>query len=168
MTKDKPQQSENFVLERPLTLERKKRRRAVRLEIEAPLTFAPINLDRPLSDLDENQVTGTILNISEGGLLLAGENSAIEGQYISMTFELRDYEMLTGIVGKVKRVDEDGEGGYLMGIEFCQERELIDVFGEANVGTHLNSFDERVKRVLLRHIFNQKVEQRMREQDMAE
>ena len=82
-----------------------------------------------------------------------------------MSFELKGCEMVSGIVGKVKRVDDDGEGGYLMGIEFCREEELIDVFGRDNIGTYVSSFDERIKRTLLKYIFTRKVNDKLGKKD---
>ena len=159
--KSDPQADSGFEIKRALPLHRGKKRQYIRLEVEAPITFAYIDLDRPLEDLETNQIEGSILNISGGGVLVESPQGVAEGKYIAMSFELRDYELLTGVVGKVKRLDEDGEDGALMGVEFCQERELINVFGEANVGARLASFDERVKRTILKYIFDRKVAQRL-------
>ena len=45
---------------------------------------------------------------------------------------------------------------------------LIETFGSDNVGTFISSFDEKVKRSLLKHIFARKVEKRFAEQDDEE
>lgn len=161
MTETPQNDVDSFVVRSPLKLYKSKRRRYVRLEISAPITFAPINLDRPLSEVDVSQNNGTILNISGGGVLLICDRQVTEGDYIAMSFELKGCEMLSGIVGKVKRVDDDGDGGYLMGVEFCPETELLEVFGHDNLGTFVSSFDERVKRTLLKYIFTRKVNQRL-------
>ncbi|MFH2054760.1 MAG: PilZ domain-containing protein, partial [bacterium] len=150
-----------FEIKRPVQLHRGKKRQYVRLEIEAPITFARIDLDRPLEDLETHQIEGSILNISGGGVLIDSHEPVAEGEYLAMSFELRDYEMVSGVVGRVQRLDDDGEEGCLMGIEFCEERELISVFGEANVGARLASFDERVKRTILKYIFDRKVAERL-------
>lgn len=160
-TKNNTDIEPGFEIKRPVQLHRGKKRQYIRLEIEAPITFARIDLDRPIEDLETHQIEGTILNISGGGVLIDSPQAVDEGQFIAMSFELRDYELVSGVVGKVKRVDEDGEEGCLMGIEFCDERELISVFGEANVGSRLASFDERVKRTILKFIFDRKVSERL-------
>lgn len=160
-TKTNPHDDIGFELKRPVQLHRGKKRQYVRLEVEAPITFARIDLDRPLEDLETRQIEGTILNISGGGVLIDSNQGVAEGEYIAMSFELREYEMLSGVVGRVQRLDEDGEDGCLLGVEFCGERELINVFGEANVGARLASFDERVKRTILKFIFDRKVAERL-------
>ncbi len=156
---------EGFIIKQPLRLYREKRRRYVRLEIAAPITFSAIELDRPLEDAHDNQLTGTILNISGGGVLFTSSSGLAEGQYLTMTLELTGCDLLTGVAGKVKRIDEDGEGGYLVGVEFCAESELNEVFGSTNIGSVISSFDSRVRRFLLRYIFARKVSERIQRQD---
>jgi c-di-GMP-binding flagellar brake protein YcgR len=158
MTENLTNDSDSFVVRQPLKLYKSKRRRYVRVEISAPVSYIGIDLDRPLTELQEQQAAGTILNISGGGVLIAGEQQVAEDDYVSLTFELRECGLLNGIVGKVKRIDEDGEGGYLMGVEFCSEDKLAEVFGSDAIGTHVSSFDEKVKRTLLRYIFEKKVD----------
>jgi c-di-GMP-binding flagellar brake protein YcgR len=154
---------ESFVLKQPLQLYKTRRRRYVRLEIAAPIVFSTINVDRPLDHDHLDQQDGTLLNISGGGALLACSKQLAENSYISMNLELSGLEMLTGVVGKVKRVDDDSEGEYLVGVEFCSEKELTSVFGEANIGSVISSFDNRVKRYLLRYVFANKVSRRLRD-----
>jgi c-di-GMP-binding flagellar brake protein YcgR len=156
---------EGFVIKQPLRLYREKRRRYVRLEISAPITFSGIDLDRPLEHTHVNQQNGTILNISGGGVLIACQTDLAEGGYITMNLELTGCDLLTGVAGKVKRVDEDGEGGYLIGVEFCSEPELNGVFGSANIGSVISSFDNRIRRFLLRYIFARKVSERINKKD---
>ncbi|MCK4856979.1 MAG: PilZ domain-containing protein [candidate division Zixibacteria bacterium] len=162
MTRTKSEdQVDGFIVKQPLKLYKSKKRRYVRLEISAPVTLAPIDMDRPLEHLSGNEQTGTILNLSGGGVLLSCDQQVPENSYVVMSFELKDCELLTGIVGKVKRVDDDGEEGCLMGVEFCSESELNEVFGAANLGGLISSFDERIKRTLLKYIFTKKVQQRI-------
>lgn len=151
----------NFVIKQPLRLYREKKRRYVRLEIAAPITFSPIQLDRPLADAAASQQTGTILNISGGGVLFISDSALAEDTYITMSLELTGCDLLTGIVGKVKRVEEDGEGCYLVGVEFCSDQEIDNVFGQANIGSVIGSFDNKVRRFLLRYIFTQMVNKRL-------
>ncbi len=156
---------DHLVIKQPLQLYREKKRRYVRLEIAAPMIYSVIDLDRPLSDAHANQLNGTMLNISGGGVLMVTEQQLHEGDYLTISLELAGSDLLTGVAGKVKRVDEDGEGGYLVGIEFCTENELSEVFGQANIGSVISSFDDRVKRFLLRYIFARKVQDRLNESD---
>jgi c-di-GMP-binding flagellar brake protein YcgR len=153
--------SEGFVIKQALQLYKARRRRYVRLEIAAPVIFTPIDIDRPLDHDHLKQITGTILNISGGGALLACSKQLSENSFLSMNLELTGLEMLTGVAGKVKRVDGDGDGEYLVGVEFCTEKELTAVFGEANIGSVISSFDNRVKRYLLRYVFANKVSERL-------
>jgi len=156
---------EGFIIKQPLRLYREKKRRYVRLEIAAPITYSVIELDRPLNDAHLSQHDGMILNISGGGVLFTGKTALVEGQFLTMNLELTGCDLLTGVAGKVKRIDEDGEGGYLVGVEFCSEPELTEVFGSANIGSVISSFDSRVRRFLLRYIFARKVSERLQKQD---
>ncbi len=165
MNKTSENSAEGFVVRQPLKLYKSKRRRYVRLEISEPIGFARIDMDRPLSEVDVNKHTGTILNISGGGVLVICEQHLPEEDYVAMSFELKGCEMISGIVGKVKRVDDDGEGGYLIGIEFCSEENLMEVFGRDNIGTYVSSFDERIKRTLLKYIFTRKVNEKLGKKD---
>jgi hypothetical protein len=163
MTKNKQADSsrEGFVIKQPLQLYRARRRRYVRLEIAAPVVYLPLDIDRPLDRDYLKQQTGTLLNISGGGALLACPQRLNENSFVSMDLELTGLEMLTGVVGKVKRVDDDGDGEYLVGIEFCSEQELTAVFGDANIGSVISSFDNRIRRYLLRYVFANKVSERL-------
>lgn len=154
-------QDENFVIKQPLQLYKERKRRFVRLEIAAPVTYGILNIDRPLDEALHNQQNGTMLNLSGGGVLMVVDQSLVEGTYLTMSFELAGSDLITGIAGKVKRVDDDGEGGYLVGIEFCSETELSSIFGSANIGSVISSFDTKVKRFLLKYIFARKVQERM-------
>ncbi len=162
MSKQQTQsKDENFIIKQPLQLYKERKRRFVRLEIAAPVTYGVLNVDRPLSEALQDQHSGTILNISGGGVLMVGETGLTEGTYVTMSFELTGSDLITGIAGKVKRVDDDGEGGFLFGIEFCSETELDSVFGSANIGSVISSFDTKVKRFLLKYIFARKVQERL-------
>jgi c-di-GMP-binding flagellar brake protein YcgR len=155
--------SESFIVRQALQLYKTRKRRYVRLEIAAPVVFAPLDVDRPLDQDHLDQQTGTILNISGGGVLLACSKRLDEEAYVSLNLELAGLETLAGVIGKIKRVDSDGEDEYLVGVEFCSEKELTTVFGEANIGSVISSFDNRVKRYLLRYVFANKVSERMQE-----
>jgi len=157
--------ADNLVIKQPLQLYREKKRRYVRLEIAAPIVYSVLDLDRPLGDAHASQQNATMLNISGGGVLMVCDHQLAEGAYLTMSLELAGSDLLTGIAGKVKRVDDDGEGGYLVGVEFCTDSELNQVFGQANIGSVISSFDDRVKRFLLRYIFARKVQERMNEAD---
>lgn len=158
---DSHTKDENFVIKQPLQLYKERKRRFVRLEIAAPVTYGVLNIDRPLDEALQNQHNGTMLNLSGGGVLMVVDQSLTEGTYLTMSFELAGSDLITGIAGKVKRIDDDGEGGYLVGIEFCSETELNSVFGNANIGSVISSFDNKVKRFLLKYIFARKVQERM-------
>ncbi len=152
---------ENFVIKQPLQLYKERKRRFVRLEIAAPVTYGVLNIDRPLDEALQNQRNGTMLNLSGGGVLMVVDQNLTEGTYLTLSFELAGSDLITGIAGKVKRIDDDGEGGYLAGVEFCSETELSSVFGNANIGSVISSFDNKVKRFLLKYIFARKVQERL-------
>jgi len=148
-------------VKKPFKVYSHKRRKYIRLEVNSPLKFKTFNPAEPDLEIDPHQACeGSILNISGGGVLFETEYSVRENDYLVMELSLVDADRLCGIIGKVKRVDTE-EGTPLVGIEFMSPEKL-----RAELPTHvldkideeIYSFDEHLRKALLKYVFSQQVE----------
>jgi len=150
------------VVKKPFKVYQHKRRKYVRLEVNSPLKYKaiiPSNMDFTLED--KQTCVGTVLNISGGGVLMETEFKINEDDFLVMEFSLVDADTLSGIVGKVKRVDQDESGKLLVGVEFLMPEQLQaelppDIINK--IGVEIFSFDEQLRKMLLKYVFSQKVE----------
>jgi len=149
------------LVQKPFTVYQHKRRKYIRLDVNSPIKFKifnPPDLDLDLSDKYTSQ--GIVLNISGGGVLMETDYKVHEDDYLVMEVSLLDADSLTGIIGKVKRVDDDKDQP-LVGVEFMSPEqlreempaEIIDSIGEV-----IFSFDEQLRKMLLKYVFSHKVE----------
>lgn len=126
------------------------RRKHVRLRIESPMTFCPVPETGtiPGAAVGETKINGVILNLSRGGVLFATRTPPREHGYIVMQFRLNDGDTLTDVVGKVKRVEREGDEEYFCGVEFITAGELEEMnkhTGSNNFSSAMATFDERLK-----------------------
>lgn len=149
-------------VKKPFKVYQHKRRKYVRLEVNSPLKFKaimPPNMDLNLDD--KMTCMGTVLNISGGGVLMESEFRVNEEDFLVMEFSLVDADKLTGIIGKVKRVDTDETGKMLVGVEFMTPEQLQEELPAEvidSIGIEIFSFDEQLRKMLLKYVFSQKVE----------
>jgi len=147
---------------KPFTVYRHKRRKYVRLEINSPIKFKVLNSAKIDLNLDDKQTSsGTVLNISGGGVLMETDYTVREDDFLVMEVSLKDSDPLSGIVGKVKRADINENEPNLIGVEFLSPQQLKDELPD-EILEHLDkdmfSFDEQVKRMLMKYVFSKKVE----------
>ncbi len=144
---------------------RVQRRRFVRLDISGNIKYRI--LDNPDTG-DGNispQISGTLLNISAGGILYETGSSLKEGALIVLSFSLKRKETLDNILSVVKRVERLDDNAYLVGAEFITEDNLAD-FGldalkdilPAGTGT----FDENLQKLVIQFIYKQQIELRQK------
>jgi len=138
------------------------RRRWVRLEICSPVVVHQLNIDREGRAVRRSfkEKTGMILNLSGGGVLLSTFDSLDEGDYLLMKFEIKGFEALADVLGKVKRVETCADGEILVGIEFAtpeteQEDWLTDQLRRL-VADPLG-FSDRLHRMVSRFVFQRQV-----------
>ncbi len=149
---------------KPFKVQEDNRRRFIRLEIAAPMTLKKIK-DREAHfwpDGDWHVVNGLILNISTGGVLVELDQAVSEGDIVSMQFTLQEVESISNVIGLVKRADVD-DGSVLAGIEFLTRAQLPDLMSRAEVellGDKCFNFDERVKQVLSKYVYREKVDEK--------
>lgn len=143
-------------VKRPFKLYKDQSRRYIRLEISEPISLLILR-DREngfRTRLDGQVFTGSILNISAGGVLITGDTPLEEGSLLIMKMSLQDVEVIDKIIGKVKRADADGDE-WLIGIEFISREYLVDHFSSAElemIPPEISSFDERLKKTLNKYV----------------
>ena len=151
----------DFQVKPPFKIMEDNRRRFIRIDIEAPLSYCTIKgaegtfwprCDGPCG-------TGEILNISAGGILLFTAEPIMEGTMVSMSLKLEGCDTIDRILGLVKRAEIDS-GGYLVGIESITRERLSDILSEqeiAQLPDNLASFTERLRALLNQYIYAKKL-----------
>ncbi len=154
----------NVLIEEKLEGGRLQRRRYVRLDITSPVD---IKLLVPSSEENREPglipYKGDILNVSGGGLLIESSEALPEDEYVVMELELNGTDRLTGIVGKIKRCESESETTHLIGVEFCTAEDIrqnCPAKYRTLLGDSCESFSEKVRTLLNKYVFNQKVRER--------
>ncbi len=145
----------------PFELKKDGQRRYIRLEISEPVSYSVIKdkNGRFSPGGERPNYSGSILNISAGGMLMIGDNPLDEGTIIFLKISLQDVETLDNIIGVVKRSEMDA-GDWLIGIEFATRQRLPDLLSDAEIEIlpeNAASFDERVRMTLNKYVFYKKV-----------
>lgn len=148
-------------VKKPFKLVAEQRRRYIRLEIDEPIKISILKdqAEGFWPDGDGPIVNGSILNISAGGVLVAGDSALGENSIIKLEITLQGIEVIRNVIGLVKRVDED-EGEYLIGVEFVAREYLDDVFSQSEIdilSKKVASFDEQLRRVLNKYVYYKRV-----------
>jgi hypothetical protein len=151
----------DFQVRPPFKIMEDNRRRFIRIDIDAPITFCTIKSAEGSfwPACDGPQGTGEIINISAGGILLFTNQPIMEGTVVSMSLQLEGCETIDRILGLIKRTEIDS-GGYLVGIESITRERLRDVLDDHEVERlqgDLASFTERLRGLLNRYIYSRKL-----------
>jgi hypothetical protein len=142
--------------------EKVQRRRWVRLEV-----FSPVVVRELIADSQEKTIrrafkekSGMILNISGGGVLLSTFDSLCEGDYLLLKFKIKDFEALSDVLGKVKRVESCPDGEHLVGIEFLTPDAISDPWMAEQLAELVDDplgFSDRLHRLVSRYVFRRQV-----------
>jgi hypothetical protein len=151
----------DFQVKPPFKIMEDNRRRFIRVDIDAPITFRTIKSAEGefWPECDGPSGTGEILNISAGGILMFTEQPVMENSLMSMTMRLEEIETVDNILGLVKRTEIDS-AGYLVGLESITREKLNDVLQEDEISKlpkDLSSFNERLQSLLNHYIFAKKL-----------
>ncbi len=158
----------DFQVKPPFKIMDDNRRRFIRIDIDAPITFCTIKSTEGTfwPACDGPRGTGEILNISAGGILLFTRQPVMEGTVVSMSLQLEGCETIDSILGLIKRTELDS-GGYLVGVESITRERLGDVLsGDEIAQLHgdLASFTERIRALLNQYIYARKLSEENDEQ----
>ncbi len=99
-------------------------RKYLRIELSSPVKLRLLRCVKGRIKLSSNQTPGTILNLSEKGVLLVCDSPVPEEGFLLLTLNLNKLVVLEGVLGKIKRVEPSDEGDFLVGIEFVCREEL--------------------------------------------
>lgn len=142
--------------------EQVQRRRWVRLEV-----FSPVTLNELIANQQERTVrrafkekSGMILNISGGGVLLSTFDSLCEDDYLLMKFKIKDFDVLSDVLGRVKRVESCPDGENLVGVEFLTPESIEDTWLAEQLAELIDDplgFSDRLHRLVSRYVFSRQV-----------
>lgn len=143
-------------VKKPLRLQSENHRRFIRLTISSPINFRRIKdiFGNFSPDAGDYPIDGTILNISEGGVLAELDQPLNEGDIVAMRIIMEQVEPLEGVLGLVKRCDQD-EDCHLVGIQFVRRDDLTDKLSQSEMellSEDLNHFSQTVQELLGRYL----------------
>ncbi len=146
---------------KPFKLNQESRRRFIRLEISSPMSLNKIKdiFSNFWPEGDNTVISGTILNISPGGLLVEINEPLNEGDIVSMNFTLQGYEKLDKILGVVTRTDCQ-EDFIFAGLKFVSKSDLEDRLSKPElemISDTYSNFTDTVSSVLKKFIYQTKV-----------
>ena len=149
-----------YLVKAPLVLRRTQRRRYVRLDISAPVSFRLLRLEDKEELISRAECSGVILNIGGGGVLLVTKARLDEGNFLVLDMNLEGCEIISGVLGRVKRVEQLDRDELLVGVEFCPQEELEYYLSSeqiAQLPVRVKSFNQKLREVLSKYIFYQQV-----------
>ena len=140
----------------------RKKRRYVRLEVFSPVAFSTVVVEQDQRvRLHPEKKAGVLLNLSGGGVLISSYDQASEGEMVLMKFEIKGFDALTNILGKVKRVEAREDGEALIGVEFLSPEQVGDpalASGLSRLAENPRDFTQGVSRLISRYVFQRQVE----------
>ncbi len=142
--------------------EKPQKRRYVRLDVFSPVAFNSIvvEIDKRVR-LHPEKKAGVLLNLSGGGVLISTTDRATEGEFVLMKFDIKGFDALTNVLGKVKRVESCEDGECLVGIEFIAIERVDDPVvanGLSRLADHPKEFAQGLSRLISRYVFQRQIE----------
>lgn len=138
------------------------KRRYVRLEVFSPVAFNSIVVETDKRvRLHPEKKAGVLLNLSGGGVLISTTDHATEGEFVLMKFDVKGFDALTNVLGKVKRVEACEDGESLVGVEFLAIENVEDPVianGLSRLGDHPQEFAQGLSRLISRFVFQRQIE----------
>ncbi|MCI0530636.1 MAG: PilZ domain-containing protein [candidate division Zixibacteria bacterium] len=129
------------------------KRRHLRIRLTTKATLKPYPPYNSRGKAVPNKTfDATILNISQGGVLVVTSNQMPPGQLLTLNFQAPNLGWFNNVVGKVKRVEPERKK-YLVGIEFCDLSEFytgISLLKSGQLPNNLESFSNKLQNLLLR------------------
>jgi hypothetical protein len=138
-------------------------RRYLRLPIATPTVVRYLNGDPATRTfILSGRVSGTLLNLGAGGALVLCEHAPQPGELTTLELSLSDQYSFGGVLGKVKRVEPDEEGGFLVGIEFGTLASLAVERADWQLPPGVVRFDSAFREALHHVLFTMEVGRRER------
>jgi hypothetical protein len=139
----------------PFPVRTSRGRKYVRVELSSPVAFRFLSCSRGELRVADEEGSGEILNLSEGGMLLLTDSPVQEHDFALMTLNLNKMAILDGVLAKIKRVEASGEGDYLVGLEFASRGELEKLSSPEqvkNLPVKVESFDRKMRETIARFL----------------
>lgn len=155
-----PADNPAMLVREPFEVTDENRRRFVRIDISSPMTMRTLRdaAGQLWPEGEWHIINGTILNISEGGVLVEVDQRLTETDLVSLHFIMQDIEPLSDVLGQVMRVERE-EDCFLVGIKFVTKQVLLDTLSQGELDllpATLNEFNESVRQALEKYIESEK------------
>lgn len=138
-------------------------RRYLRLPLATPASVRYLNGDPSTRTfILSHRIEGMLLNVGAGGALVLCEHAPQPGELLTLELSLSDQYTLGGLLGKVKRVEPDEEGGFLVGIEFGTLQHLCLERADWQLPPGVMRFDNAFREALHHVLFAMEVGRRER------
>ncbi len=146
------------------------RRRWVRLELFSPVTIHALEIDSEAQTVTRNpdEKSGMILNISGGGVLLSTFDGLSADDLILMKFQIKEFDTLSDVLGRIKRVESSGDAETLIGVEFLTPENVEEAWLADQLAQLIDDplgFSDRLHRLVSRFVFRQQLSDRSTEED---
>ena len=148
--------------------EKSQKRRYVRLEIFSPVGFSVVQIDKDKRvRTHPERKGGVLLNISGGGALISSNDKVASDDLLLLTFDIKGFDQLSNVLGRVKRVEECEDGEKLIGLEYVTADQIDDETLAGNLARlpgNPMAFAENLKRIVSRFVFQKQIEAGSEEQ----
>lgn len=142
------------------------KRRYIRLEIFSPVGFSSVVIeDNKRARRHPARKAGILLNLSGGGVLISTTDNVLTGEYILLRFEIKGFDALSSVLGRVKRVEECEDGERLVGVEFLTPEQVDDpalATSLSRLSDNPLGFSDSLRRLVSRYVFQRQVESESR------
>ena len=158
--------NDSVVLDKEGDIRRIQRRRFVRLNVSGDMTFRVLESNRGDEGILGQKCTGSLLNISAGGVLFETDSSVEPDSLLILDFSLKGRYSLNNILAAVKRVEPLDDGKFVVGTEFITRDNRADYGLEALaelLPPDSGTFDESLQKLVVKFIYDQQIELRKRE-----
>lgn len=145
------------------------KRRFIRLPWASPTVLRYLNGDPATRTfILSSRLPGIVLNVSAGGALILCEGAPQPDELLTLELYLENQVSFGGILGKVKRVEPDEEGGFLVGVEFGSIQALAPERSEWLLPPGVVRFDRAFREALHHYLFTLEVARRTHKGEPAD
>ncbi len=146
------------------------RRRWVRLELFSPVTIHELEIDAKARTVKRKDAekSAMILNISGGGVLLSTFDGLSAEDLILMKFQIKEFDTLSDVLGRIKRVETAGDSETLIGVEFLTPEKVKEGWLADQLAQLIDDpmgFSDRLHRLVSRFVFRQQISDGSGEKD---
>lgn len=137
------------------------KRRYVRLEVFSPVGISEIARTGERVYLRPDKKAGVLLNLSGGGALISTGDVVTQDALVLLRFEIKGFDALENILGRIKRIERQADGESLVGIEFITVEEIEDpmlVAALDKLAEHPMGMKAGVSRMISRYVFQRQIE----------